>query len=129
MSGEYSVVFTGQILEGLDKNLVINNIVAKTKLSIEQVIQLFETSPKAIKKYDSNEDADRLVSVFKSCGAVCTVDIAVPDWQLADDEAEEDDKSERKRRKPLLLLALLILAGAAACSVYLYLVKQHLGTL
>jgi hypothetical protein len=121
MSGEYSVVFTGQVLEGLDKNLVINNIVAKTKLSIEQVIHLFETAPKAIKKYDSNEDADRLVSVFKSCGAVCTVDIAVPDWQLVNDETEEDDKSERKSRKPLLLLALLILAGAAAYSVYLYL--------
>jgi hypothetical protein len=123
MSGEYSVVFTGQVLKGLDKNLVINNIVAKTKLSIEQVIHLFETAPKAIKKYDSNEDADRLVSVFKSCGAVCTVDIAVPDWQLVDDEAEENDKSERKSRKSLLLLALLILAGAAAYSVYLYLVK------
>jgi hypothetical protein len=123
MSGEYSVVFTGQVLEGLDKNLVINNIVAKTKLSIEQVIHLFETAPKAIKKYDTNEDADRLVSVFKSCGAVCTVDIAVPDWQLVDDEAEENDKSERKSRKPLLLLTLLILAAAAAYSVYLYLVK------
>ena len=62
MSGEYSVVFTGNILEGLDKNLVINNIVAKTKLSVEQVIRLFETAPKAIKKFDSNEDANRLVS-------------------------------------------------------------------
>ena len=123
MSGEYSVVFTGNILEGLDKNLVINNIVAKTKLSIEQVIRLFETAPKAIKKFDSNEDANRLVSVFKSCGAVCTVDIAVPDWQLVDDEAEEVDKPERKSRKPLLLLALLILLGTAAYSVYLYLHK------
>jgi hypothetical protein len=123
MSGEYSVVFTGKILEGLDRNLVINNIVAKTKLSIEQVIHLFETAPKAIKKYDSNEDASRLVSVFKSCGAVCTVDISVPDWQLVDDEAEEEDKSERKMRKPLLWFTLLILAGVAACSVYLYLVK------
>jgi hypothetical protein len=43
MSGEFSVVFTGNILEGLDKNLVINNIASKTKLSIEQVIRLFET--------------------------------------------------------------------------------------
>ncbi len=123
MSGEYSVVFTGKILDGLDRNLVINNIVAKTKLSIEQVIQLFETAPRAIKKYDSNEDANRLVSVFKSCGAVCTVDISVPDWQLVDDEAEEEDKSERKSRKPPVWLALLILAGAAAYSVYLYSVK------
>ncbi len=122
MSGEYSVVFTGKILEGLDKNLVINNIVAKTKLSIEQVVRLFETAPNAIKKFDSNEDANRLVSVFKSCGAVCTVDIEVPDWQLVDDEAEED-KTEHKSRKPLLWLTLLILAGAAAYSVYLYLVK------
>jgi len=120
MSGEYSVVFTGKILEGLDKNLVINNIVAKTNLSIEQVVRLFETAPKAIKKFDSNEDANRLVSVFKSCGAMCSVDIAVPDWQLVDDEAEEKDKSERKSRKPLLWLSLLILAGAAAYSVYLY---------
>lgn len=123
MSGEYSVVFTGNILEGLDKNLVINNIVAKTKLSIEQVVSLFETAPKSIKKFDSNEDANRLASVFKSCGAVCTVDIAVPDWQLVDDEAEEVEKSESKSRNPLLLLTLLILAGAAAYSVYLYLVK------
>jgi len=123
MSGEYSVVFTGKILEGLDKNLVINNIVAKTKLSIEQVIHLFETAPKAIKKFDSNEDAISLVSVFKSCGAVCTVDIAVPDWRLVDDEAEEENTSENKRRNPLLWLTLLILAGAAAYSVYLYLLK------
>jgi hypothetical protein len=123
MSGEYSVVFTGKILEGLDKNLVINNIVAKTKLTIEQVIHLFETAPKAIKKFDSNEDANRLVSVFKSCGAVCTVDIAVPDWQLVDDEAEEENISGSKSRKPLLWLILLILAGAAAYSVYSYLVK------
>ena len=123
MSGEYSVVFTGKILEGLDKNLVINNIVAKTKLSIEQVSSLFETAPKAIKKFDSNEDANRLALVFKSCGAVCTVDIAVPDWKLVDDEAEEVDKSEHKSRKPLLLLALLILVGTAAYSVYLYLHK------
>ena len=128
MSGEYTVVFSGNILEGLDKNLVINNIVAKTKLSIEQVIRLFETAPKAIKKVDSNEDANRLVSVFKSCGAECTVDIAVPDWQLVGDEAEED-KSERRSRRPLLWITLLILTGAAAYSVYLYLVKQHLGTL
>ena len=120
MSGEYSVVFTGKILEGLDKNLVINNIVAKTKLSIEQVVSLFETAPKSIKKFDSNEDASRLVSVFKSCGAVCTVDIAVPDWQLVDDEAEEEDRSERKSRKPLLWLIFSILAVAAAYSVYLY---------
>ena len=123
MSGEYSVVFTGKILEGLDKNLVINNIVAKTKLTIEQVIHLFETAPKAIKKFDSNEDANRLVSVFKSCGAVCTVDIAVPDWQLVNDEAEEENISGSKSRKPLLWLILLILAGAAAYSVYSYLVK------
>jgi hypothetical protein len=123
MSGEYSVVFTGKILEGLDRNLVINNIAAKTRLSIEQVSSLFETAPKAIKKFDSNEDANRLASVFKSCGAVCTVDIAVPDWQLVDDEAEEVDKSERKSRKPLLLLALLILVGTASYSVYLYLYK------
>jgi len=123
MSEEYSVVFTGKILEGLDKNLVINNITAKTKLSIEQVVRLFETAPKAIKKFDSNEDAIRLVSVFKSCGAVCTVDIAVPEWQLVDDEAEEKDKSERKSRKPLLWLSILILAGATAYSVYVYLVK------
>jgi hypothetical protein len=129
MSGEYSVVFTGNILEGLDKNLVINNIVAKTKLSIEQVIRLFETAPKAIKKFDSNEEANRLVSVFKSCGVECTVDIAVPDWQLVGDEAEEEDKSERNSRKPLLWIILLILTGAAAYSVYLYLVKQHMGTL
>ena len=127
MSGEYSVVFTGKVLEGLDKSLVINNIVAKTKLSIEQVIHLFETAPKAIKKFDSNEDANRLVSVFKSCGAVCTVDIAVPDWQLVDDESDEEDGSERKSRKPLLWLTLLIFAGAAAYSVYLYLVRQHPG--
>ena len=120
MSGEYSVVFTGKIIEGLDKNLVINNIVAKTKLSIEQVARLFETAPQAIKKFDSNEDANRLVSVFKSCGAVCTVDIAVPDWQLVDDVAEEEDKSGHKIRKPLLWLTLLILAGAAAYLFYLY---------
>jgi hypothetical protein len=123
MSGEYSVVFTGKILEGLDKNLVINNIVAKTKLSIEQVVSLFETAPKAIKKFDSNEDANRLASVFRSCGAVCTVDIAVPDWQLVDDDVEEEDESGRKSRKPLLWFALLILAGAAASSVYWYFAK------
>ena len=123
MSGEYSVVFTGKILEGLDRNLVINNIVAKTKLSIEQVVSLFETAPKSIKTFDSNEDANRLASVFKSCGAVCTVDIAVPDWQLVDDEADEEDISERKHRKPLLWPSLLILAGAAALCVYLYLFK------
>lgn len=123
MSGEYSVVFTGKILEGLDKNLVINNIAAKTRLSIEQVVSLFETAPRSIKKFDSNEDASRLVSVFTSCGAVCTVDIAVPDWQLVDDEAEKEDTSKRKHRNPLLWLSLLILTGAAAFSVYLYLFK------
>jgi flagellar basal body-associated protein FliL len=45
------------------------------------------------------------------------------------DEAEEEDKSGRKSRKPLLWITLLILTGAAAYSVYLYLVKQHPGTL
>ena len=123
MSGEYSVVFTGKTLEGLDKDLVINNIEAKTRLTTEQVIRLFETAPKAIKKFDSNEDAKRLVSVFQSCGAVCTVDIAVPDWQLVDYEAEKEDKSERKSHKLLLWLTLLILAGAVAYSVHWYLVK------
>ena len=123
MSGEYSVVFTGRILAGLDRNLVIKNIAAKTNLTTEQVIRLFEAAPKAIKKFDSNEEAGRLVSVFQSCGAVCTVDIAVPDWQLVDDETEKEDRSERKNHKPLLWLTLLILAGAAAYSFYLYLLK------
>ena len=123
MSGEYSVVFTGKTLEGLDKSLVINNIAAKTGLSTEQVIHLFETAPKAVKKFGSNEDAKRLVSVFQSCGAICTVDIAVPDWQLVDYDAENEDKPERKSHKPLLWLTLLILAGAAAYTAYLHLVK------
>lgn len=120
MSGEYSVVFTGKIIEGLDKKLVINNIVAKTRLTIEQVVRLFETAPNAIRKFDSNEDANRLVSVFKECGAVCTVDIDVPDWQLVDDETEVKARAEQNSHKPLLWLTLLILAGAAAYSVYMY---------
>lgn len=123
MSGEYSVVFTGKILEGLDQGLVIKNIAAKTNLNTGQVIRLFEAAPRAIKKFDSSEDAKRLVSVFQSCGAVCTVDIAVPDWQLVDDEPEKEDKSGRKSHKPLLWLALLMLAGAAVYSAYLYLLK------
>jgi hypothetical protein len=120
MSGEYSVVFTGKIIEGLDKKMVINNIVAKTRLTIEQVVRLFETAPNAIRKFDSNEDANRLVSVFKECGAVCTVDIEVPDWHLVDEETEEKHESGRNSRKPLLWLTLLILAGALSYSVYLY---------
>ena len=121
MSGEYSVVFTGKTLEGLDKSLVINNIAEKTGLTIEQVAHLFETAPKAVKRFDSSEDAKRLVSVFQSCGAVCTVDIAVPDWQLVDYEAEKENKPERKSYKFLLWLTVLILAGTAAYSVYLHL--------
>ena len=123
MSGEYSVVFTGKTLEGLDKNLVIDNIAAKTGLTTEQVVHLFETAPRTIKKFDSDEGARELVSVIQSCGAVCTIDIAVPDWQLVDYEAGIEDKPEQTRHKPVLWLTLVILAGAAAYLVFPHLVK------
>ncbi len=121
MSGEYSVVFTGKVLDGLDLNLVKSNLAEKLKLSTEQVSKLFESAPRLIKTYDTNEDADSLVAVFKSCGAVCIVDIAVPDWELVDDESQDEEKSNNKSRGLALWAGISLLVIAAAYSVYIFL--------
>ena len=120
MSGEYSVIFTGKVLDGLDLNLVKNNLADKLKMSADQVTKLFESAPMLIKKYDSNEDAESLIAVFKSCGAVCTVEIAVPDWELVVDDADKDNKPKTKNRGLLRWFAVSTLAAATFLAVYFY---------
>ena len=99
MSDEYSVIFTGEIIEGLDIDLVKNNIAVKMKLSGEQVNKLFEAAPRSIKKFDTQDKANELVAAFKACGAIVEIERQEDILQDLDlpDEVESDNPTEDKQ--------------------------------
>ena len=97
MSNEYSVIFTGNIIDGLDIELVKSNIAVKTKSTAEQVSKLFETAPRIIKKCKTQEEADKLINAFKACGAITEIEGQVEYLSDLDlpDESENENKIEK----------------------------------
>ncbi len=69
----YHVIFTGELLPGMDKKTVLSNLVLGVGISAEKANDLLDRSHVMLKRYGSSADAKRLVDKFQQAGAVCHV--------------------------------------------------------
>lgn len=75
MLSHFSVVFTGSLLEGFNLEQVKSALSDKLNLSDHRIDNLISSPPRIIKKYENQIEAIKLVSAFRSCGAICYVQI------------------------------------------------------
>jgi len=71
----FSVIFTGEVIENFKKTDVISNLSAKLNVSKDQVVKLFDASPKVVKKFKSREKAEEFVHTIEELGAAAKINI------------------------------------------------------
>ncbi|HEY0721708.1 MAG TPA: hypothetical protein VGE50_10710 [Gammaproteobacteria bacterium] len=69
----YHVIFTGELMPGMDRKTVLSNLVLGVGISEVKANDLLGRVDVMLKRYGSSADAKRLVDKFQQAGAVCHI--------------------------------------------------------
>ncbi|MEN8169843.1 MAG: hypothetical protein ABFS08_06435 [Pseudomonadota bacterium] len=73
MNKPYVVVFTGDIILGVDVGTVKSNLVLSTGISDARASKLFGRGEVVLKHYATAAEAERLAEKFYQAGAICDI--------------------------------------------------------
>jgi uncharacterized tellurite resistance protein B-like protein len=71
---KFRVVFSGETVEGMPKNIVIRKLSNALRMDTEKIEKLFVGGKKIIKKGVDQETGTKIVNVFNKSGAICCLE-------------------------------------------------------
>ncbi len=73
MNKPYVVIFSGEIVLGVDVDTVKSNLVLSTGISDAKADKLFDRGEVVLKHYATTAEAERLADKFYQAGALCDI--------------------------------------------------------